>query len=576
MKDRKLKMEHYEHMKQEKILLVLLPFWTPLIPPMGPACLKNFLQPHGYRVKAIDANTQLQFRRLYDNYSTRLQDYIPEEKRGNFYNILHDVLQNHMMAHLNDKNKTGNVKLVQELVFKNYFCKIDSQGVYSLNHIIEEFYDTLESYFLQVLEKEKPGIVGVSVYRNTLPASLFALRLTRRKYPRIKTIMGGGIFSQELALGSKNLQYFLKQTPFIDYIIIGEGENLFLSFLQGKLRPGQKVYSLVDIDNRRFNLDTAGLPDFSDFDPGKYINMAAYTSRSCPFQCSFCAESIYWGEYRKKKAPQVVKELAELSRYHRRQLFLMCDSLVNPVIKELAEELIKNGGSIYWDGYLRIDKQVCNLENTLSWRRGGFYRARLGVESGSPKVLAAMGKKITLAQIKEALYSLAQAGIKTTTYWIVGYPGETEEDFRQTLALLEALKDDIYEAECNPFRYFEDGQVNSGHWAKNIKKVPLYPEDKQRLLMLQTWSLDCEPNREKTVERMNRFTQLCQRMGIPNPYSIQEIYEADTRWKKLHQNAVPSLLELNSSKVTPVDTGNIKKLLELQNKLGEEIGDFSF
>jgi hypothetical protein len=63
------------------------------------------------------------------------------------------------------------------------------------------------------------------------------------------------------------------------------------------------------------------------------------------------------------------------------------------------------------------------------------------------------------------------------------------------------------------------------------------------MLWVQTWIMNCEPFREDIFRRLNRFTQHCARLGIPNPYSLRDIYQADERWKKLHPNAVPPLLE---------------------------------
>ncbi|HLP47720.1 MAG TPA: radical SAM protein, partial [Candidatus Kapabacteria bacterium] len=286
----------------------------------------------------------------------------------------------------------------------------------------------------------------------------------------------------------------------------------------------------------------------SDFDLRYYPSLAAYTSRSCPFQCTFCSEVIMWGKYRKKKAAKVVAELKTLSEKYGEQLFVMSDSLLNPIVTELADEFIKTNLSIYWDGYLRADNPVCNTDNTMLWRRGGFYRARLGLESGSERILKAMGKKITPQQLKTAVSSLAYAGIKTTTYWVIGYPGETEEDFQQTLNLIEELKDDIYEADCNPFIYYLSGQVNSHVWGSQGKSILLYPENAREMLIIQTWILDGLPTREETFQRIKRFVRHSRDIGIPNPYSMQEIYEADERWKKLHKNAVPSLVEFQANK----------------------------
>jgi hypothetical protein len=275
----------------------------------------------------------------------------------------------------------------------------------------------------------------------------------------------------------------------------------------------------------------------------------------------------------------VVEELKKLYEKHNYQLFLMSDSLLNPIIADLAKGVISSGTSIYWDGYLRADKPVCNIDNTMLWRRGGFYRARLGLESGSPRVLQAMGKKIMPDQIKAAVSSLAYAGIKTTTYWVIGYPGETEEDFCQTLELIEELKDDIYEADCNPFLYFLTGQVNSDEWTRKNESILLYPEESKEMLILQTWVLGGEPSREETFQRLNRFVQHCNNIGIPNPYTLEEIYKADERWKKLHKNAVPLMVEFQPDKdnIRPYinENKNIKKIVFARNIQADK-GEWGF
>jgi len=104
------------------------------------------------------------------------------------------------------------------------------------------------------------------------------------------------------------------------------------------------------------------------------------------------------GKYRKKSPPQIVKELQTLRDRYGSQLFLLSDSLLNPVINGIAEELIAAQESIYWEGWLRADKPVGDTRNTQLWRRAGFYHARIGAESGSPRVLQLMGKKITPGQ----------------------------------------------------------------------------------------------------------------------------------------------------------------------------------
>jgi radical SAM superfamily enzyme YgiQ (UPF0313 family) len=557
------------HLSQNKILLILMPFWDPQIPPVGISSLKSFTREYGYKVKCVDANTNKEFREIGNKYFEIIKKYIPGDKRRHLLNTGHDVLRNHAMAHMNRQNhdKETYTALVKKVIYTTFYCNFDIQLVCELDQVITEFYASLEKYVLHWLEREKPAVLGLSVYSGTLPASLFAFKLAKEKYPSIQTVMGGGIFAGELSIETPNFQPFVKNTPYIDKIIVGEGERLFLKLLRGELSQSQKVFTLEDIDKQMVDISSTALLDFSDFDLQYYTQMANYTSRSCPFQCNFCVETVYWGKYRKKSGRQIFEELSNLYETYGHQLFLMCDCLLNPVVQDLADEFINSRLSLYWGGYLRVDPRVCDIENTLHWRRGGFYRARLGVESGSQSILNAMGKKIDVEQIKLAIYSLASAGIKTTTYWVIGYPGETENDFRKTLDLIEKLKNDIYEADCNPFWYFGGGQVNSNQWNKKNKSIPLFPGKALDMLTLQTWALDSEPSREERYERVNRFIEHCQRLEIPNPYSLDEIYKADERWKSIHKNAVPPLVKFQDRSDYINECEEVKHLVFAENKL---------
>jgi len=235
--------------------------------------------------------------------------------------------------------------------------------------------------------------------------------------------------------------------------------------------------------------------------------------------------------------------MLEISKLYDRRLLMLGDSLLNPVITGIAEALAGQKEKIYWDGYLRIDKPGCDKETVALWREGGYYRARLGLESGSQRVLDNMDKKITVGQTRTVLKNLAEAGVKTTTYWVVGYPGETEDDFAETLAFLREHADYIYEADCHPFYFFPSGQVKSDEWLRAGQIVELYSKPAARMLMTQTWVIDSLENRETIYRRLRDFSNACRECGIPNPYSLMDINMADIRWKKLHEASVPSILE---------------------------------
>jgi len=97
------------------------------------------------------------------------------------------------------------------------------------------------------------------------------------------------------------------------------------------------------------------------------------------------------------------------------------------------------------------------------------------------------------------------------------------------------------------------------------------------MLIAQTWILDCEPGREETYKRLNRFNRHIRRLGIPNVYTLRNIYEADERWKKLHRNAVPELVEFKNKGVYIDENRRFGGVTLAQNTLPkQEELDFAF
>jgi hypothetical protein len=572
--NRKMKTKEKQKRCKEKILLAILPYWDPMIPPMGIASLKRFLRGYGYNVRLIDLIVKSEFPDFYSKYFEVLKRCIPENKWGNFKNIGHDVLQNHMMAHINYQDEGEYIELVKLLIYKSYYVEVDSNGVRELVEIMHRFYAVLETDFLKLLEEEKPDVLGLTAYKGTLPASLFILKLTRKIYPHIKTVLGGGAFADSHALGSPNFEALSEKTKdYLDKIIVGQGELLFLEYLQGELPGSQRVYTKADINGRILDFRSVETPDFQDLDIQDYPYMGATASVSCLYRCSFCNSVNFWGNYRKKDPRQTAAEMVEMYKKYGHQLFFMTDALLNPVVTGLAKEFLKTGITLYYDAYFKVDEASADINNTLLWRRGGLYRVRLGVESGSQKVLDIMDKRITTDMIKAAVSALAYAGIKTTTYWVIGHPGETEEDFQQSLELLEELQGDIFQAECNPFNYHFSGQSGSDSWKD--KRIRLFPVKTDDMLVFKTWTLDCEPLREVAYKRMHRFVNHCKKLGIPNPYSLNEHVKADERWRKLHKNAVPSLLEFKKRGKHINEAKRVKKLHFLKSTRDESY-DFGF
>ncbi|HLP49160.1 MAG TPA: hypothetical protein VK469_24680, partial [Candidatus Kapabacteria bacterium] len=193
----------------KNILLAVLPYWAPVLPPVGLARIKSFLKPYGYNVTVVDLIVKNEALEFYYNYFDVLKKCIPEEKRGNFKNIGHDVLRNHMMAHMNYSDEKEYIDLMRIVIYKSYYVEVADSYIREMNGIVATYYKILEEYFLFLLDFEKPAVVGITVYRDTIAPSMFVLKLTKEKYPQVKTVIGGGIFADSHIIGSLNYERLL-------------------------------------------------------------------------------------------------------------------------------------------------------------------------------------------------------------------------------------------------------------------------------------------------------------------------------------------------------------------------------
>ncbi len=554
------------NMEQKNILLAILPYWSPVIPPVGLSSLKSYLTLHGYHVKNIDFNTKTESIHFYYEYLDRLMKYIPEEKRGTFKNLVHDILEDHLIAYIKYReNKNSNEELYNELVkyiiYNTFYVEVDDILIKELDQLIETYLQVITEYFVFKLDYEKTDVFGLTLYKTNLAFSLFVLKLIKDKFPWIKTVVGGGVFVDTLKLGTPNFDTFLSETKlYIDKIIIGEGEELLLKYLNGEFPEDKRYLTREDLtDDEKIPMDSKPVPDLSDFNLFKYNNLAANASIGCIYNCTFCNEASFYGKYKTKSIQKIYTDMLTLYNQYKVNLFFMTDSLLNPVIDDITKEFISKKAPFYFDTYFRIDKNTENQEKVFSWRMGGLYRVRLGIESGSEKMLKIMNKYYSIDRIKNNLINLSKAGIKTTTYWVIGHPYETEEDFMKTLDLLDEMKNFIWQAECNPFRYYIGANNSDDEW-QNARKE-FYPEKYCDIMPYKTYTLDIEPNREIIYDRVSRFINHCKKIGIPNPYSAYEIFEADKRWKILHSNSVPTTVELQKESIIDSVKGNITKII---------------
>jgi Radical SAM superfamily/Condensation domain len=515
---------------KNKVLLVKPPFFTPWTPPLGIGILKSYLEQHGFSVKCLDYNTDAALWGTHHKYFRALRGAPThaEKMRDGGYTELWYILQAHMLAYLNGAEPATCAVMMREVI-STYGLKPSPDMIEVLASILTQYFNRLEA-LTDGLDLSGFSVVGTSAYTTSLASSLFFLRQIKQKAPHITTVMGGGVFVDDLALGSDNLNTLLEEYPFVDHLILGEGEPLMLKLLQGELSH-KRVISVADVGGKTLNIKDVPVPNFSDFNMSDYYQLSIEGARSCPFQCQFCSETIQWGEYRKKPIEQFVEQVIYLVQKYNNNQFFMGDSLMNPYITGFARELLKRDARIVYDGYLRADKPVTGRDRVMEWARSGLYRVRLGIESGSMRVLELMNKMATPQVISEALKSLAQAGIRTTTYWIVGFPGETEDDFQDTLQFIREHHRFIYELEAHPYEYFPYGQIGS----RLYRSTSRYSQEVTDVIKFKSWDVaDTNVSASEKYERLRRISGLARELGLPNIYTMAERYEAEERWQQLY------------------------------------------
>ena len=178
-----------------------------------------------------------------------------------------------------------------------------------------------------------------------------------------------------------------------------------------------------------------------------YINIIY----GCDKFCTYCIVPYTRGKQRSRKKEDILKEVKELIKDGYQEITLLGQN-VNAYGKDLYDnyflaDLLKDISKLNiprirfitshpWDFTDDLVEVIKNNQNILNY-------VHLPVQSGSNKILKLMGRRYTKESYKELFDKLkAIPNISITTDIIVGFPGETEEDFQDTLDIVEYCKYD--------------------------------------------------------------------------------------------------------------------------------------
>ena len=253
----------------------------------------------------------------------------------------------------------------------------------------------------------------------------------------------------------------LAQSRF-DIVVRGEGEQTMFELATG--RPWEDIpgVSFRHEDGVRHNperpllqdIDLLPPPDIRDLDYEQYVQpvlikdpasrgVALITSRGCPFQCIFCASSVMWKrKVRFHSVAYVTRQVRQVMDLGIRYFFFCDDTLLvdRRRTKELLAEFKRLG--IVWRCSSTTHMMTPELAQAMY--DAGCRQVDFGIESGSDRMLRIMKKASRRAEHEAGVRAAKEAGLMVKAMLMVGLPGESEEDVRETVRFVRANDADMY------------------------------------------------------------------------------------------------------------------------------------
>jgi anaerobic magnesium-protoporphyrin IX monomethyl ester cyclase len=163
------------------------------------------------------------------------------------------------------------------------------------------------------------------------------------------------------------------------------------------------------------------------------------TSRGCPFNCDFCSKPVFGESFRQRSPGNVIAEVQEILSLGYERVFFQddCFTLSPRWVSSFCDEIGRRGVEFEWECLSRVDSLTIELAREM--REAGCRRVFFGLESGSDEVLKIMNKSTTVERARSAVQAASEAGIETGAFFILGYPGETDETILETIRFAVGL-----------------------------------------------------------------------------------------------------------------------------------------
>lgn len=436
-----------------RVDIVIPPLALNSVPNYGVALLKGHLESKGHEVTVRDLDKELYVPEILEELRGRYSDRVDIESVLNM--PTHHVLASLFYRH-DEVREVVKLLVSQESLYEGEDLEryVDSLMTSKTVRALEGGFKRWKRDILD----DGADVVALSMtWQSALPAALRLARDLKTENPAVPIVAGG--FAVHDAIKG------LERLPWIDYLVLGEGEIALESILRD-IAGGSKPKRVIE--GTPLDINETAMPDYEGFDLEKYRHLLpASFSRGCIYRCRFCVERSFWPVYRRKKPEAVVKEMENgMERFDCDQFFFS-DSLVNgdvTTLKKACETIERERLDAFWGGQASTRKMT---KETLGAMAGAGARVICyGIESASVTTIERMAKGTDMEFIKETLRETWAQGIWTFTYWLFGFPGERKENLEDDYRFLEENRDFIGSAIFHRFELMKhsDVQANPGRY----------------------------------------------------------------------------------------------------------------
>ncbi len=337
---------------------------------------------------------------------------------------------------------------------------IDALGE-DINHIDVSYHPRVRYRGLstqKILERitERPDGIGVSVmFSQDWPHIEDMINAIRAKFPDVPILAGG---EHPTAAG----EYVLRTCPAVTHVALGEGEITIVEWAEwlDRKRRIEQIGGIQYLDaggnlksnttrERIRNVDDLPWPAWHLFNLEPYFSvgeghgvergrsMPLVATRGCPYQCTFCSSPFMWTtRYVMRAIPDVVDEIERYMKDYRADnidFFDLTAIIKKDWILSFCSEIKRRGLKLSWQLPSGTRSEAMDAEVMEAMASAGCTNVTYAPESGSPRTLKEIKKKVKLPRLLESLRYAKRNKIFVKCNFIIGFPRETRRDMLQTI-----------------------------------------------------------------------------------------------------------------------------------------------